>query len=219
MGADEAGAAGDANALAGQSHESSPHLCLPLVERERSGERTRLGAGSGACEAETVSRAARRSRAGRRLLPGAFERRDDHQVVLDLLVLGDRQHRHAEKLVPPLLASKIATGSMPDSLQRQIGQFGGFAAAVDGDALAGRRALLQRLAQVLPHLAVEVQRVVHELVGQPRLLGDAARRDQVGDAVGLHVDALDVALADQPLQVDVRRARARCRACSPGRAA
>ena len=57
---------------------------------------------------------------------------------------------------------------------------------------------------MLPHLAVEVERVVHELVGEPRLLRDAARRDQVRDAVALHVHALDVALAHEPPQVDVR---------------
>ena len=48
-----------------------------------------------------------------------------------------------------------------------------------------------------------MQRVVHELVRQPRLLDDAARRNQVRDAVRLHVHALDVALAHEPLQVDV----------------
>jgi hypothetical protein len=59
---------------------------------------------------------------------------------------------------------------------------------------------------VLADLAVEVQRVVHELIRQPRFLGDAARRDQIADAVRLHVHALDVALANQPPQVDVGEA-------------
>ena len=47
---------------------------------------------------------------------------------------------------------------------------------------------------------------IDELVGQPRLLGDAARRDQVGQPVRLDIHALDVALVRQPLQVDVRQA-------------
>src|SRR5260221_6073432 len=56
------------------------------------------------------------------------------------------------------------------------------------------------------HLPEQAQRVVHELVGEPRLLGDAARRDQVHDPVRLHVHALDAALADQALQIDVGQA-------------
>ena len=67
----------------------------------------------------------------------------------------------------------------PEFLERQVGELGGLAAPEDRDAPAGGRALLQHRAQVLPHFAVEVQRVVHELVGEPRLLGDAARRDQI----------------------------------------
>ena len=56
---------------------------------------------------------------------------------------------------------------------------------------------------MLPNFTVQVQRIVHELVGEPRLLGDAARRNEVGDAVRLHVHALDVPLAHEPLQIDV----------------
>src|SRR5712691_5587424 len=57
------------------------------------------------------------------------------------------------------------------------------------------------------HLAVQVQRVIHELVGQPRLLRDPAWGDQIAYAVRLHVHALDVALAHEPLQVDVRQTK------------
>jgi hypothetical protein len=56
---------------------------------------------------------------------------------------------------------------------------------------------------VLPDLAVKVQRIVHELVGQARLLRDPARSDQVADAVRPHIHALDVALPHEPLQIDV----------------
>src|SRR5207249_7191187 len=84
-------------------------------------------------------------------------------------------------------------------------ELGGLAEAVDRDAPMGGRALLQHAAQMLAELAVEVQRVVHELVREARLFGDPARRDQIADPVRLHVDALDAALAHEPLQIDVRQ--------------
>ena len=138
----------------------------------------------------------------RQLLPRPIQRGDDDEIELDLWVIGDRPDRHAEKLVA---AFRVEDGDRLESrfLERQVCELGRLAAAADGDALAGRRAVLQGGAQVLPHLAVEVQRVVHELVGQPRLLGNAARRHQVRDAIGLNVHHLDEALVHHPLEVDV----------------
>ena len=94
---------------------------------------------------------------------------------------------------------------MPSSLQRQVGQLRRLAAAVDGQPLPVGGALTDDRVQVAPHVLVEVQRVLHELVREPRLLGHAARRNQIGDAVRLHVHALDAALAHEPLDVDVRQ--------------
>ena len=117
-------------------------------------------------------------------------------------MLGNRAHRHAQKLVAVLVVEDRHRFEA-EFLERQVRDLGGLAPPANRDALAGGRALLQRDAQVLAHLGEQVQRIVHELVREARLLGDAARSDQVGDAVRLHVDALDVALADQALQVDV----------------
>ena len=172
--------------------------------RERTvAERARFGAGSGSLRSgNCLSRGTPTFCRSAAVLARSIERGDDHQVVFDRGVLGDRPDRHAEELAAAVLIEdrdRLHAGF----LQRQIGELGGLAAAVDRDALACRRAVLHRLAQVLPHLAVEMQRVIHELVGEPRLLGDAARRDQVRDPVGLHVDALDVALVDHPLEIDV----------------
>src|SRR6476646_4716464 len=108
----------------------------------------------------------------------SLERRHDHQVVRDLLVLGDRPHGNAEKLVPVRLVEN-RDRLQPRLAQRQIREFGRFTASVDGDAPVGRRTLRERRTQVLPHFAVEVQRVVNELVGETRLLSDAAWGNQI----------------------------------------
>src|SRR5687768_3942752 len=86
----------------------------------------------------------------------------------------------------PPSVSNTATGSRPDSFN---------------DRYASSAA-----SQLLAHFTVKMQRVIHELVGEPRLLGDAARRYQVRDAVGLHVHTLDVAFVDHPLEINVRQA-------------
>jgi len=56
----------------------------------------------------------------------------------------------------------------PAFFQREVRDLGGLAAAVDRDAAIGGRAFLERRPQVLPDGAVEVERIVHELVGQAR---------------------------------------------------
>src|SRR5678815_1979662 len=44
---------------------------------------------------------------------------------------------------------------------------------------------------------------IRDSIRETELLGDAVRGEEVRDAIRLHVHALDVALADEALQVDV----------------
>ena len=202
---DEAGAAGDAHALARQSHVSPSSRAVagrcpigPAPATARAGSEHPGGAG-------TVCPSARRpdqrgdlaARAAR-----GWRRSSGRTAPASCSAIG---RTGMPRNSWPSSSSKIATGSRPNSLSDRYA----ISAASPRPQIATRRPAAAHScsdrAQVLPHLAVKVQRVVHELVREPRLLGDAARRDQVGDAVRLHVHALDVALADQPLQVDVRQ--------------
>src|ERR1043166_883897 len=122
---------------------------------------------------ELVFRNAELDEAGE-LRARAFERRDDHQIVGDLLVRGDRVHWYAEKLMAVALVEDRHRLE-PGLPQRQVRQFRRFAAPVNRDATIRGRAFGERLPQMLTDLAVEMQRVIHEFVRQARLLGDAAR--------------------------------------------
>jgi hypothetical protein len=114
-----------------------------------------------------------------------------------------RPDRHPQKRPAVVVQNRHRFDAL--FLQAEIRELRRFAGAAHGDApVSVRRERTQHLAQVHPHVAIEVQRVVHELIGEARLLGNALRRDQVEQPVGLDVDALDVALADHPLQVNVR---------------
>jgi len=78
--------------------------------------------------------------------------------------------------------------------------------AEDGHALLLGDRPRQARAQMLPRVPVEVERVLHELVGQPSLAGHAPRRERVDQPVGRHGHALHVALPDEALEVQVGQA-------------
>src|SRR5436190_19065303 len=61
----------------------------------------------------------------RELRAGSLQRRDDDQVVRDLLVLGDRMHPDAEELVAVALIEDRHRLE-PRFAQRQIRELGGF---------------------------------------------------------------------------------------------
>ena len=116
------------------------------------------------------------------LLPRSLEGRDDHQVVRHIVcsAIGRtgmprnscRCRRRRSRPAPDRTPAATGTRARAASPRPQI--------ATRRPAAAHS---CSTIAQMLPHFTVQMQRIVHELVREPRLLGDAARCNQVGDAV------------------------------------
>ena len=138
-------------------------------------------------------------------MAGTVERCDDDHVVGHLVVFRDRPHRHPEKIAAAALFIEDRDRFEAEFLEREIRNLGGLTASVNRHPATRGGAFVQHGAQVLPHFAIEMQRVVDELVREARLFGNSPRCNQVAEAVRLHVHALDVAFSHQALQIQVRQ--------------
>ena len=130
------------------------------------------------------------------------------RVGVGIHEFGDRLHGNAEE--GPAAARGVDTQRLElELLEREVGQLGRLAGAVEGDALdAGARQAAQRLAQGLPSAPVEVERVDHVVVREPALLRDPPSRQQVPQPLARggsarKLDHLDVTLLDQALEIEV----------------
>ena len=83
----------------------------------------------------------------------------------------DGQHRHAQEIGPAL---DVENGERLQTklLQREIRELRRFATSENRHAAIGRSAFANDRPQVLPHLAVQVQRIVHEFVRETQFFGN-----------------------------------------------
>src|SRR5262249_32662945 len=102
-------------------------------------------------------------------------------------------------------------GLETELLERQVGELGRLAGPVEHETLhSGLGELTQRVSKSLSRAAVDVNRVRHVLIGQPTLLPEPLRREQITEALPggrllRNLDDLDRPFAGQALEQQVRQ--------------
>src|SRR5256886_5723835 len=143
---------------------------------------------------------------------GPIEGRDDDRVEVGARGVGDGAHRQPEEDTA-LLPVEDGDRLEAQLFQRHVRELGGLAHAVENDPLGSVSGeMAERLTKRLTRPAVDPEGVAHVVVGEPALLEQPLRRQDVAQAlpgVGLprKLGDLDEALLGEALHVEVRQAQ------------
>ena len=134
---------------------------------------------------------------------GSFQHRDDENVERHGGVIRDRAHRQTEKVSFPILEHRDQLEAHLANQQEH--EFSGVTRPEDRDPLLHSDRIDEAPAQVLARITIKVERVLHELVRQPRLASHALWGERVDEPIGRDRDAFDVSLAHEALEIEIRQ--------------